>query len=223
MIERIDGPHFKQDDQLRRQLYSVLEPSYQDCSALLNRVLARCDTLYVFRGGDGGIEACFLVGDGKLSIRDQSLPTVFLGLIARTEQSKNTGVVRLLYNRFLVDAAERERISGVRLLLWATTATPSSFHALHSLFAETQPSISGGFDEWGKELVLPYERQRGGLKHPNTHSASSMSPPELDIRIGKECVSQGCVNRRNSRCSGISGSMKPEGDRLIMICRVPPV
>jgi hypothetical protein len=171
VIEKLESPQFKKNDQLRRQLRSVLEPSYHDCSAILERVLSRCDTLYLFREGDGEIEACFLVGAGNVLIQGKDVPTVFLGLIASTDRARKTGAARLLYTSFSSDAAAWERANRARLLLWCTTATPSSFNALHLLFAETQPSRSGEFDEWGEEMFELYERQRAGPKHPSIHSA----------------------------------------------------
>ncbi|MGH9752601.1 MAG: hypothetical protein ACREA2_07440 [Blastocatellia bacterium] len=133
----------------------------EDPTALITREFEHCDTLYLAKTENDVLAAIFMVAWETIDIGGKLLPTVYLGLSATSEDTKNTGIVRELYSNFISDGARWEQNTGCRLLLWATTATPSAFYAAQTLFAEVHPDFKGKYSQEAAEIALRLHQQMG--------------------------------------------------------------
>jgi hypothetical protein len=131
------------------------------------------------------------------------------------------GVVRSLYSWFLKDAAEWETANNMRLILWCTTGTPSSFNAVHVLFGEPRPSATGEYNDWGKEVTMAI-RQRDGIP-----ICGGVPFVQKDIAIGtryykgeRSRIERVCREKHFTLFKDL-GVDERQGGRLLMVCRVP--
>lgn len=212
---------FRSDKTLRLEIERLVAPSYEDPTALIAREFEHCDTLYLARNENDCLISFFMVAWEGIKIRNALAPSVYLGLSATSQDTKNTGIVRQLYTNFISDGADWERRNNCRLLLWGTTATPSAFFAVQTLFAEAQPDLEGGFSFEAAEIALHLRQQlcfsvdrldpfvlRGVALN------TRYSPKEL-ARIDLIC------KKRNFLLFERLGINERNGDRLLFICRIP--
>src|SRR5262249_29213619 len=108
VIHTIRNGVFRHDAELKREILSLLRPSYEDPSNLLEREFDHCETLYVARNGDDRLLAFFLVAWEPLDFKQETPQSVYLGLSATSEETKGSGIVRELYAQFRSDASAWE-------------------------------------------------------------------------------------------------------------------
>jgi len=223
MIYEVRDKSFRNDESLRATIYKLVEPSYQDPTALIAREFEHCDTLYLAKDEDGNLVAFFMVAWETLNVSGELLQAVYLGLSATSEDTKNTGIVRELYSHFISDGARWEQCTGRKLLLWATTATPSAFYAAHIFFKETQPDFEGRYSQESAEIAQHLHRRMGVStkdvgSHPfvlrNMATNTRYSETEL-ARIELIC------RKKNFLLFDGLGINERNGDRLLLICRIP--
>jgi hypothetical protein len=214
---------FRSDQSLRSAIYELIEQSYEDPTALITREFEHCDTLYLAENENDILVAFFMVAWETVNVGGEMLPTVYLGLSATSEDTKNTGIVRQLYSNFILVGARWEQSTGRRLLLWGTTATPSAFYAAQTLFAEVQPDMEGRYSQEAAEIAL-HLHQRMGISarvdgaHPfvlrNIATNTRYSQKEL-ARI--ELIR----TKKKFRLFDDLRISERDGDRLLLICRIP--
>jgi hypothetical protein len=135
------------------ELHELIRPSYEKATTLLARETCFCDTLYTLRGPNDNLVAFFMVAWHQLELDDTSIQAVYLGLSATRQDTKSTGSVRHVYQRFANDARRWEHRTGKELLLWFTTATPSAYYAAQRLFDGLQPRTNGTYTSHGKRVA----------------------------------------------------------------------
>jgi hypothetical protein len=222
-IDRITQGAFRKDHPLLSALFHLVRPSYEDPTALLDREVAHCDTLYLARDEAGRLLSFFMVAWETLPLDDRPVPAVYLGLSATSEETKNSGIVYRLYRKFCVDAAAREGETGRRLLLWGTTATPSAFLAVHFLFADVEPRGDGTYSEPGKTTAGQLRRHLKALD-----PAEGYHPFLLRRVAGNTRYSAREVERIRGVCRKKGFSLfrqmnldERNGDRVLFLGRTP--
>ncbi|MBL0941232.1 MAG: hypothetical protein IBJ00_00650 [Alphaproteobacteria bacterium] len=222
-IKSLERVEFADDQTLIQELQELTSPSYEDPSAMINRDLNRCTKLYLLREKGGKLISFFMVGWEPLMFRGKSIQSVFLGLSATCQDKKNSGIVRTLYQRFILDAQTWQKKNSSKLLLWYTTATPSVIHATNTIFVENEPYMDGSYSCEGKELALAIKEKMGWEAagqgdHPfvlkRVAEATRYSYQERE-RIRK------ILEKYHFRLFEQLGIDETHGDRLLRICRVP--
>jgi len=223
IIQTIPSGAFRYYAGLKQEIFSLLGPSYEDPTSLLERELAHCDTLYVARDPSGRVMAFFLVAWEPLSVNEEILQSVYLGLSATSQETKGSGIVRNLYARFIFDAISWEKENQRRLLLWATTATPSAYTAAHVICDEVAPRADGSYSPWARE-VARVVRQRFGLPDletgPNPFVLSAVAHKTRYSKAEVERISR-IVEKSNFTLFRQLEIDERRGDRLLLICRGP--
>ena len=211
---------FKTDEGLLFEIGSILAPSYHDATSLLAREWSSCNTCYEFRNSSGELLAFFLV---EWPPAQSVSPSAYLGLSATRSDTKNSGIVRELYRRFVVEATAWQESSGKMLRLWYTTATPSACLAAYTLLSDPNPRSDGSFDP----VVLPeVDAIRNilgiGPCRENDHhfvlrglAAATRYSEEERLRITKIVAQTGFTLLDDL------GVAESNGDRLLYLCRVP--
>ena len=206
------------DDRLRSEILSLLSPSYEDPTQLVERELANCDTLYTDRDPSGALKCFFMVGWHELRIGDEMHGAVYLGLSAASPDVQNTARVRALYDKFNSDAAKWERERCRDLILWFTTATPSAYYAGANVFDKAEPYLDGTYSVWYQQIVAAIRERQGYAEQPhpfvikNVALGTRYSQRELE-RIEKVCAKSGFTLFEDL---GVNERM---GDRLLVVCR----
>jgi hypothetical protein len=208
----------KIDTQLRSEILSLLAPSYEDPTALLEREVAACDTLYTDRDPDGKLKCFFMVGWQDLSIGGAHQNLAYLGLSGASVDVKNTARVRGLYDKFNSEAVQWERDQGQTLVLWFTTASPSAYYAGANVFDKAEPFLDGTYSKWGLQVVCAIRERQGygNSCHPfvakSVALATRYSLPELE-RIQRIC------SKSNFQLFEQLAVDERGGDRLLVVCR----
>jgi hypothetical protein len=223
IVQTIARDAFRYDAGLKEEIFNLLRPSYEDPTSLLERELEHCDTLYVARGIDGRLMAFFLVAWEPLTVNGETLQSVYLGLSATSQETKGSGIVRNLYERFRCDASSWERENRRQLVLWGTTATPSAYAGANLLFDQLAPRADGSYSPWAAG-VANIIRRRFSLADKEADS----NPFVLRAVAHKTRYSKAEVDRIKTIVERTNFTLfrqleidEPRGDRLLLICRCP--
>ena len=221
-ISAIDTQSRPPTDEECRLLSALAAPSFRSVDRLIENEWADSTKLYVVTDPDGQLESFFFVAWGELEVDRHLQAAVYLGLSATREGLKSSGSVRSLYRRFVEDAQVWEAKSGERLILWYTSATPSSCLAAEIIFAEAEPRPDGSFSEANLPILTSI---RAGLRKPaapgdhpyvvrGCFSCRRYSPTE------RQRIAAISEKTRFTLLSDL-GVDETQGDRLLYICRVP--
>jgi hypothetical protein len=223
IIQTIASDTFRYDASLKEEIFNLLSPSYEDPTSLLEREVEHCDTLYVARDIDGRLMAFFLVAWEPLTFNGKTLPSVYLGLSATSQETKGSGIVRNLYERFRCDASSWERENRRQLVLWATTATPSAYAGVNLLFDQVAPCADGSYSRWAACMARIICR-RFSLADTEPDS----NPFVLRAVAHKTRYSDAEVERISKIVEKTNFTLfqhleidERRGDRLLLICRLP--
>ena len=216
----LSTPADAQASGLVTEMASLLAPSYVDCTAVLARELDHCDRLYLARDVQGRLATFFLTAFEDVTVEGTVVPTAYLGLSAARPDLKNSGVVRQLYEAFLIDAGKKEVATCRQLVLWFTTATPSAYKAGQVLFADVEPAVDGSYRTTSVALAaaLRYRLHAATGAHPfvlkGIADRTRYSADEVErIRL---------VNQRHGfHLLADLGVEESQGDRLLVIAKVP--
>jgi hypothetical protein len=221
-IAAIRGRAFRNDQRLIATLETLLAPSYETPAAVLERDIARCDTLYLRYDTRGEIAAFFLVSWESIAVDGLDLPSVYLGLSATRQDTKNSAIVRELYDHFLGEASAWEDRTSQRLVLWYTTATPSACFAAYAIFADAEPRMDGGFTERTKGIATALRAQMGLETSPDVHPyvLKALFDDRRYSSAERERISQICRNKNFTLLDEL-GVSEECGDRLLYICFAP--
>ena len=204
------------------EITDLIAPSFQSCNGLIVAEWARCTGLYRATDSDGRLESIFFVAWEPIRLANEAIQSVYLGLSATREDAKNSGSVRNLYRRFVEDAQAWEAERSQRLVLWYTSATPSSCLAAKTIFAEAEPHSDGSYTDKYSAVLSAIRTQlhvsselechpfvlKGYYKN-RRYSIAERS------RISAICQKTGFSLLRDL------GVDEMNGDRLVYICRVP--
>ena len=222
-IERKAETEWKQDPSLRSEVANLVAPSYVDATAMLAREFEKNTTIYLLRDEAGVLVSFLMVGWGEIPAETGPVPSVYVGLSATSQGTKGSGQVRQVYQAFIEDAAEWERATGRRLLLWGTTATPSAYHAVNLIFAGVDPRADGAYSSEAVTHV-PALRQALGVgspghdEHPFVLHGAAENTRYSDAEYSRITA----IARRNGfDLFDRLGVDERRGDRLLCVGRVP--
>ena len=221
-VQRIERPEWHPACAIGKEIAELVAPSYVDATAILEREMDHCDLLYHVRGEDGRLVNFFMIARESVQIDGCATPTIFLGLSATSQATKGSGLVWDTYKAFITEACGWERLLSCPLLLRATTATPSAYHALNRLFDDVEPRPDGSYTPEGARIANSL-RTLYGLAPVGAHenpfvlrgvASRTRYSPEEEVRIAEIC-------RRNEfDLFDKVGVDERQGDRLLLICRL---
>jgi hypothetical protein len=223
IIEQIANGAVRNDARLKEEILNLLAPSYEDPTSLLQRELEHCDMLYAARDQIGRLMACFMVAWEPLTINEGTLQSVYLGLSATSQETKGSGIIRNLYDRFRSDASSWEKENQRRLLLWATTAAPSPYTAVNLLFDEVVPGADGSYSLWAAEVAQTLRRRFGLPGGEPGLNPFVLKAVAHDTRYSESEVERinRIVEKNHFTLFEQLGIDERRGDRLLLIFRVP--
>jgi hypothetical protein len=217
----LSGDEFRSNGELHEEIIRLASPTYEDPSALLIPAIIQFDTAYLARDDDGRLLSFFMHGYDEIVLSDRVLPAIHLGWTCATQDTKGSHLVRALYEQFLQDARAVQDNQEVDFTLWGTTATPVGFHLYHKYFVDVVPDNQGGYSDEALEIANAIRMRLTGeetvTKHPFLLSGVSkarFSQQELDrvANIG---------NNKTFTLFDDLGISERNGDRLLVICRLP--
>jgi hypothetical protein len=149
----------------RSTIEEIAGESYANASVLLEQEYEKNNKIYIHRDQSGQPNAFFMVGWRKVDGIDGH--TVFLGLSSVSNRAKSMGLGKRLYQRFLNDATEVVRSTGVPVTWWFHTATPVVANAFWKISNDTTPRPDGGFTESDRHRIEVIKEAYGILgNHP---------------------------------------------------------
>lgn len=228
MISEIRDGAFREDENLRQAILQLVQPSYENPTAVLAREFEHCDTIYLAKDDEDNLVAFFMVAWETLMVKGEALPTVYLGWTGASEGARAAGVVwqgfyEQLYGSFMSDALDWEKKTGRRLLFWGTTATPSGYFALQRGFVELEPRIDGTYSGEGAEIALHLQRRMGIVNHASESHPFVLHGVAKDTRYSAkeaERIELICQKKGFALFKKL-GVEERNGDRLLFICRLP--
>lgn len=222
-VQRIERPDWHLDSPINREIADLVAPSYVDATALLDRELAHNDLLYYIRDDDGRLVTFFMIARESVAVDGDLVPAIFLGLSATSQQTKGSGLYRTLFQAFIEDARTWQQALGRPLLLWATTATPSSYHGARMMFDGLEPRPDGSYEAESRSIANALRARYGlGPVDPPGNpfvmkgaAESTRYSPDEEARLAEICRKTGfdLFDR--------IGVDQRRGDRALVICRLP--
>lgn len=209
---------------LYQAIYDLVLPSYVNPDAMLKRDIDSCDRIYLAYNIQDKLCAFFMVGQQNLVLNDTSVVSFYLGLGATSMATKNSGIIRQLYQAFIHDVQELEARINQKIPLWHTTVTPSVFHAFELMFVENEPNANGLYTEKGKSLVLAIRSKKGWQYQENEHPFVVKNVAHNTLYSDSEVarIKRICLEKNFSLFDEL-GINERNGDRLIRISFVPSV
>jgi len=227
-IQEIRDGAFRENSDLRLEIAQLVQPNYEDPSALLAREFEHCDTMYLARDDDKNLVAFFMTAWETLVFKGEPLPAVYLGWTGADEGARTSGIARRefygqLYGTFMSEAADREKATGRRLLFWGTTATPSGYFALHRSFVELEPRMDGTYSVEGGEIARHLRERMGVADKKGEHHPFVLHGVAADARYSQKEVERiEMICEKKDFCLFKQlGVEERNGDRLLFICRLP--
>jgi hypothetical protein len=221
-IKKISRSLLISNSELCKLIFDLVSPSYVNVNAIIKRELSYCDQVYLGYDGSSNLITFFMVGRDDIKINDQATPTYYLGLSATSSSTKNSGLVRLLYQAFINDIQQLEEEIGQRVILWHTTATPSAFHAVNLLFVENEPSEDGSYSNKSEIIALAIRHKKGwgttNLRHP--FILHGVAHNTLYSTQEAERLRNICLKKKFTLFNEL-GINERQGDRLLRISYVP--
>lgn len=216
-----NGEH-RTNPALLTEMLEMIRPSYVDAAPLLDREVARCETLYRWYDHDGLLTAFFLVAWESLTIDSNERPAVYMGLSATRQDTKNSGVVRQLYAEFVRDGVQWEISNQRRLVLWFTTATPSACLAAYVLFVEAEPRVDGTFTDIGAGVARAVRTRLSWPERLGDHPfvLRSVAGATRYSSVEAERVRAICARHDFDLLAKLD-VQEMHGDRLLYICYLP--
>lgn len=222
-IEKIDLVTADDKAKVMPLLAEVAKPSYQDSMAVLTRDMKHCNKLYLARLEDDGTLLCFFMTAWNIfSIKNSKIPTIYMGLCTTSQQTKNTGIYRLLFHAFITDARRWEQQHSKSFLLWYTTASPSAFYGGNLLYANHEPTLDGKYTSDGAAMVEAICMQKKWSAHLGKHPFVLHGiVPETRYSEQELARIQTLTNKKNFTLFSQLNIDETKGDRLLCICRIP--
>jgi hypothetical protein len=159
----------RRDAVLARQIAAIVDPNYDDCSALLARELAHGTHVYLAHAGDE-LVSFFMVAYEHLTLGppySANLPALYLGLSAALHSAAGVNGVMQLYGQAISDAVHWEGTHGCKLFIWSTTASPMIYTVMKRYLADVEPKENGDFSAAGEAAARAIEHLIGS--HASAH------------------------------------------------------
>lgn len=205
-----------------RNLFHILSPFYLDPTDLLERELAKNDSIYLLKDEKEEIVAFFMVGWKKYQSLEKNMDLVYLGLSCVSIKFQDNGFASRLYYKFTCDAFNFEVQNKVKILLYGTTATPVVLKTLPKIWDNVYPELDGTYSNEAKYAVELVKKFSGlgefsgehpfvlkGVAKGTKYSMFEESRlKELELRNGIDTFKVLNIDEKL-------------GDRLLIICSVP--
>lgn len=132
------------------ELQQLLKQYYEDPAWVLAKGISRSKNIYIGFNMKGCIECFAMINfDTILAGPHTPLDTMYFGLCAASKGQGSSVAMEALTRRCLLDGREWEVRNNTRLVLWATTASPSIYYGASKLWSALEPAIDGSFTERG--------------------------------------------------------------------------
>lgn len=216
--------NLKPTDKLYQKLWELASPSYEDPTAVLNRDIQQCDTLYLAKDQNSELLSFFMVGWGKISVNNIDLTAIFLGLGATSSSTKNTGIIRNLFEALISDARQWEIKNKQKLILWHTTISPFIFHAFNLMFSDNEPRNDGSYSAAGKEIALAIRKGKGWPVDLQSHPfiLKNVAKNTFYSKSENERIKKICLEKNFTLFKDL-GISERNGDRLLRISYTPDI
>jgi hypothetical protein len=199
-------------DEVFEALASLLGPGSGPGRAALEHELLRCDLLYLARDAEGPC-AFLLAARVRLPVGPERRQARYLGLsVARSDAGAES-----VLERFTADARDEEESRGVRLVLFTAASSPVAVRTAQSFWADVQPAPDASF----RDEVLPvadaaraWLGATGSIERPFVLPRLSGGGADWRRRLDDGNSPAGDLFRR-------LGIEQAEGDRLLLLCKVP--
>lgn len=222
-VETIEGDQLRADACLCASIHQLSSPSYVDPTAILQREITECTKAFLARDAQDELVCFYLTAWHSLSVQGQDVSAVHLGLSATRQDTKHSGYIGALYSRCIQDVLRLQRASGVRRILWSTTASPTVYLAVIHFLADAEPRRDGSFSNFGDRVARSLRLRLGAMapdagEHPfvvKGIAAGTQYSPQERQRIDRV--------RRLKRFTLFDqlGVDETRQDRLIFIARAP--
>jgi hypothetical protein len=135
------------DAQLEADLRHIVSDIYEDPTALLDRELHHCDTIYTTTDEDGRLAAFFMVAHERLDLVDNgSVDSQYVGLWATRTNLRNTVFGAAVARSWLRDLVAWQKQTLRPLVVWGTTATPLVYEFATRMQRHGQPRQDGTYE-----------------------------------------------------------------------------
>ncbi len=141
--------NFKQNIALIDEIFDITASSYLTTTDLLGREIQHNKDIYLVRNDVGQLLSYFMVNFETTAGRD----ACYLGLSACRQSHKGHGLVKSLYQKLVDDCKQKEAVSGSKILLWWTTATPVVYYWFNKHISGVQPDMDGSYSADGAALI----------------------------------------------------------------------
>jgi hypothetical protein len=223
-IEKIATQELLSDATLQLKIKNIVSPSYEDSTTLLAREIKSCNEIYLAKDQNQQIHSFFMVGWSDLVVDNQQTPAVYLGLSATSAITKNTGFVRLLFEKFFTEAYAWEEKNQQKLVLWHTTASSSIFHAFNLLLDYNEPDKDGNYTDVCQRIALAICQKKGWLKNISRQHPFVLYGIAENTFYSKEEFSrlEEICQKNNFTLFNQLNINERKGDRLLRISRLSP-
>jgi hypothetical protein len=223
-IEKVSMSQLLTNRIILQIIYDIVSTSYVDSSSVMNREIEYCDQVYLAYDDQQNLCSFFMVGEDKLIFKDMTLPSFYMGLSATSIETKNTGIVRLLYQAFMHDISLMEKQIGQKVILWYTTVTPSVFYSINQIFVNNEPMVDGSYSEKGKEIALAIQNKKGWKINSDGHPfvLKGVAHNTLYSKHEAERINKICREKNFTLFNDLEID-ESKGDRLLRIAYVPSV
>jgi hypothetical protein len=217
-VQTHTGPAWKQV--LRPLLSDVCAPSYQDATAVLERELGHCDTLYM-GVDDAQRTQCFAMAAWAPPAGFSSATsTAYVGLTVARDSCKGSGAFRELYRAINRDAKAIEERTQSSLCIWLTTASASIYFGATLAWHDVEPRLDGRYSDDGEELArqirCAFYPAAPSQRHPFVLAGVATGTRYSDAESERVAV----IKRRHDfRLLEELGVNEGRGDRLLLVCR----
>ena len=212
----VDGRLTEVNPELLQSIAQLLKPSYVSTDAILQREEEHCKKTYYIKNKDYKLIGFFMVNWEDLNDK----PSVYLGLSAVDKDYKSSGLISLVYLKFIEDALRFEREQSKQLILYGTTVVPNVFKTIHMLFRNVSPRKDGSYSERASKLAAAYRRQSELSESKNPFVFKGVAADTQYSDMEKQRL-KAMVEKHNFRLFEKLNILEEQGDRLLMIMYLP--
>jgi hypothetical protein len=218
------GDAFRGNPAVRSEIAAIVAPSYIEGDSRLDSEIDHCDTLYVSRDERGELISFFMTALGSLDVGGRIVPALYTGLCATRQDRKNCGRIVKLINYCMYESQEWQRQERRKLAIWGTTASPSVYLIIQSVFANVRPRLDGGYCPDSAEIARGVQRRFGrdlaADSHPFVLPRFATGVRYTDLERTR--IAAVCRSKRFSLYTDL-GIEEARGDRLLFVAEVPEV
>lgn len=225
---RVIKNEFQKDPSLKDQLLDVVNSSYTQGKNTLDNSLREAQWLYLLENNSQPpqIDGFFFVhGIMELSAGNKTWLSMYLGLSVLRKDLQGAKAMDPLYDKFIEDASSLENEQNERLLLWLTTANPAVYRIVEKKLSDVRPRREWCLSSDDRDIFKAL-RQRLGIANSDDAEHTPFllkgfySGSEYTEEMYKAIEDMSC--NENLRYLSKLGIQARDGDRLLVICHLPP-